>query len=153
MKHIYQFYFILVGLAILLASCSPRTGEAQPPEINYGQDTCDACGMIISEARFAAAIVLTNGEARKFDDLAEMFVYPVKHPQEEIKAWFVHDYHSEAWIRGEAAYFVQSEAIKSPMGGGVVAFAEAAEAQAFASQVGGKVVSFEELRSQISMDM
>lgn len=153
MKLIHPFHFILVGLAILLASCSPGAGEAQPPEIHYGQDTCDACGMIISEARFAAAIVLTNGEGRKFDDISEMFAYPVKHPQEEVKAWFVHDYRSEVWIRGEKAYFVQGEAIKSPMGGGIVAFADEADAQAFASQVGGKMVSFEELRSQISMDM
>ena len=61
MKLIHQFHFVLIGLAVLLASCSARPGEPQPPEINFGQDTCDACGMIISEARFAAAIVLNSG--------------------------------------------------------------------------------------------
>ena len=50
-------------------------GEAQPPEIHYGEDVCDACGMLISEAKFAAASVDQDGTAHKFDDIGDLLDY------------------------------------------------------------------------------
>ena len=54
---------LLTAFCLVLSACSPKSAEPQPPEIAYGQDTCDACGMIISDAKFAAATLLTSGEA------------------------------------------------------------------------------------------
>ena len=105
--------------------------------------------MIISEAKFAAATLLVNGENRKFDDVKEMFVYHMDHPEAQVKAWFVHDYQSEAWIRGETAFYVQSDRLKTPMGGAVAAFEKRAAAEAFAQEVGGKAYTLDELRIQV----
>ncbi len=133
--------FFLVVLAV--AACGRRTGEIKPPEILYGQDICNACGMIISEARFAAASVLSDGTALKFDDVAEMVRYHRDHPELAVRAWFVHDYETEAWIRAETATFVHSSSLKTPMGGGVVAFESEDDAQAFADQMDGTLYTLE----------
>lgn len=149
MSRLVQIVFYLGLVAALAAACSSAAGEPKPPEIAYGHDMCDACGMLIDSPQFAAAVVLEDGKALKYDDIAEMIKYHQAHPELQVKAWFVHDYDTQAWIRAEEAVFVQSREIKSPMGGGVAAFSGDQDgrgrAEAFAQQVGGKLLTFEEL--------
>lgn len=138
---------VLLACAFL-AACGSKDAEPRLPEIVYGQDVCDGCGMIIDDARFAAATLLVNGETRKFDDIGDMLVYHMDHPEAQVKAWFVHDHESESWIRGETAYFVKGE-IKTPMGGGIAAFADQVAAEAFAAEVNGKLYDLNELRVEM----
>lgn len=137
----------------VLVACQGKSNEPQPPEIVYGQDVCDQCGMIIGEGRFAAATLLTDGEALIFDEIGDMLVYQMDHPEAQVKAWFVHDYPSEAWMRGETAYFVKSESLKTPMGGGIVAFEKKEVAEAFATEWDGKVYTLDELRAQVHIEV
>lgn len=138
---------LLPCLAVLLvlgaAACSGG-GEPKPPDIAYGRDMCEMCGMIISEARFAAALLLEDGRALKFDDTGEMFAYHHEHPDLKVRAWFVHDYRTEEWTRGEPAFYVISKDVRSPMGTGVAAFAQRPAAEAFAHGIGADVLSFEQ---------
>lgn len=151
MKQPSVYGLLLTAFCLLLTACSPRSNEPQPPNIAYGQDTCDACGMIISDAKFAAATLLTSGEALKFDDIGEMVTYHMDHPEQQVKAWFVHDYQSEAWIRGEAAFFVKSDQLQTPMAGGVAAFEKKDDAEAFAAEKSGKVFTLDELRVEVHL--
>lgn len=132
----------------LLAACTPAPTGPTPPEIVYGVDVCEACGMIISEARFAAATALDGGEALRFDDIGDMLAYHASRPEIDVRAWFVHDHPSETWLEGHQATFVQSSEIASPMGHGIVAFADPAEAEAYALEIGGEVFTFDEIRSR-----
>lgn len=131
----------------LLAGCTPAPSGPTPPEIVYGQDVCEACGMIISEARFAAATTFADGRALKFDDIGDMLAYHASRPEVEVQAWFVHDQPTESWLAAEAATFVHASAIASPMGHGIAAFADPAEAEAYAAEIGGEALTFEEIRS------
>lgn len=137
----------------ILAACAPSNAEPTPPDIAYGQDVCDTCGMIISDPKFASALVLEDGSFLKFDDLGDMFVHHMNHPNLKVKAWFVHDYGTEIWFRGEMAFYVASASIKAPMNGGLAAFAQRPEAEAFAQQLGGeaKVLTFDEARAHVHM--
>ena len=137
----------------MLFACQGKSNEPQPPEIVYGQDVCELCGMIISEGRFAAAILLTDGRSLIFDEIGDMLVYQMDHPEAQVKAWFVHDYPSEAWIRGETAYFVKSASLKTPMAGGIAAFEKMDAAEAFATEWDGIVFSLDELRAQVHIDV
>jgi copper chaperone NosL len=130
-------------LALALSACAPGSAEPQPPDVVYGQDVCDLCGMIISEPRYAAAMLLDNGESRKFDDIGNMLWYHDQHPELGVRAWFVHDYEAEEWIRGEPAFYVQSPAIKSPMGHGIAAFKDRVTAEALATSLGVDALTFE----------
>lgn len=128
----------------MLAGCAAQNAEPQPPEIAYGQDICDECGMIISQANFAAALILENGDTRKFDDPGEMFIYASKHPDEVVKAWFVHDHGTEKWVNGEAASYLISPTLQSsPMGTGMIAFENKSDAEKLAAGLGLEVLDFD----------
>ncbi len=144
----FVLFICHLSFVILLAACSTSSGEVQPPEIHYNEDVCDACGMLISDAKFAAASVEENGTARKFDDIGDLTSYYAKHADTKVKAYFVHDYPSEQWLRAETAYFVQSPQIQTPMAHGIAAYADRAAAEAAAQKYGVKVMPFSELRAQ-----
>ena len=46
-----------VTLVMAAAGCSSSDPTA-PPTVYYGQDVCVMCGMIISDERFAAAMIV-----------------------------------------------------------------------------------------------
>jgi copper chaperone NosL len=145
-----QFHGLLGVLALvflvgLLGACAPQTGEVQPPEIVYGQDMCDHCGMLISEPKFASALVLEDGTAMKFDDTGEMLKYMQENPDVQVKAWFVHDYDTEAWVNAEAAHFVAASGLASPMGFGIAAFETTDAAQRFAAAQNAEVMTFAQI--------
>jgi copper chaperone NosL len=142
----FALFIVHCSLFILLAACSTGSGEPQPPEIHYGEDVCDACGMLISDAKFAAATVEEDGTAHKFDDIGDLVSHYAAHPGTKVKAYFVHDYPSEKWLRAENAYFVKSEQIHTPMAHGIAAYADRVTAEAAAQKYGVQVMTFDELR-------
>ena len=150
-----RWVLILSCLLLFLgaSACTSQPAEPQPPEIDYGQEMCAQCGMIIDEPRFAAATLLTNGEYRKFDDVGEMLVYHMEHPEEQVSLWFVHDYNSEGWVRGETAYYVKSTSLHTPMGTQIVAFADEGDARDFAAQMEGQVYTLDEIRVQVHIEV
>jgi len=151
MKFRVRSFVILPVLLTLLLACSPKPEGPQPPEIIFGQEMCSACGMVIDVPRFAAATLLIDGQYLKFDDAGEMLSYHMNHPEDQVAAWFVHDYPSEKWIRGEQAIFVESPSLQTPMGSGIAAFTDRAEAEAFAVERNGKLFTLDEMRAQVHL--
>jgi copper chaperone NosL len=144
----------LVAALLFLAACASNGGdELEPPEILYGQDMCESCGMLIDDPRFAAATLTADGQSHKFDDMNEMFLFHQENPEIEVTAWFVHHYDSEEWLRAEGAFFVHSSEILSPMAGGLAAFATRAEADALATELGAEALSFDEAREAVQDTM
>jgi copper chaperone NosL len=141
-----KVWIIILAVGLLLGACSKSGEGPQPPEIRFGMDTCAACGMIISDARFAAGTILTNGETRIFDDIGEMLIYHMDNPTEQVVAWFVHDYLSEKWVNGESAYYVAESDLTTPMGYGIAAFATKETAEAFIDEHGGMIYKLDDLR-------
>lgn len=139
---------LIILTVLLIAACSaPAISPQTPPEIVYGEDVCDHCGMIINEERFAAGAVIETSagrfEHRAFDDIGDMFAYAqaldakagdaqADGAMPRIVTYFVHDYQSLEWLDAHEAHFIVTEASRTPMGSGLVAFAslEDAEAQA-----------------------
>lgn len=143
------------AVVVVATSCAanPSSGDPQPPQIAFGRDVCEQCSMIISEPRFAAATVLEDGAAHKFDDIGDLILYHMDHPDQKVKAYFAHDYNSQEWTRAETATFVASDQIKSPMGHGIAAFLKASDAEVFAKEVNGQVMNFEGLRAFVHVNM
>ena len=139
----------LLLLAPLLAAvgCPGRSAPLDlPPDVRYGVDPCDRCGMIVSDERFAAAYVTSTGVTRRFDDLGCMTSFLVEQP-EAVSALWVHDEESRAWLRGPQATFVRTTSIITPMGTGIVAVASATRAQALAEREKGQVLDLESFRA------
>ncbi|MBT4072826.1 MAG: hypothetical protein HOC77_11590 [Chloroflexi bacterium] len=122
----------VVALLLLGAvACSSTVDFDAPPEIAYGEEICHECGMIISEARFAAAYVTSDGEVRKFDDAGDMIQHHINR-YEDVKVFWLHDFDTAEWIRSEDAILLAAEEVLTPMGHGIVAFTNVASARAFA---------------------
>lgn len=147
MKRARYIAGLVAVAALLLAACASEETAPPPPEIAYGLDACAECNMIISEPRFAAASLTADGAMSKFDDIGDMLAFHAKQPELAVRAWFVHDYDTEDWLRGEAAFFVASASVHSPMGHGIAAFAQRADAETFARDVVAAVLTFDELRA------
>ena len=137
---------IFATLALLLfVGCGQAANVEEPPEIAYGQDVCERCGMIISEEKFAAAFWTAGGEARRFDDIGGMLAYNTEQ-SEDVASYWVHDFVSGEWIRAEEAYLVLDGDLMTPMGFGIAAFADEEQADAMAyGQEGAMVMPFAEL--------
>lgn len=136
--------FAAVALVGPLVGCGGEDPDA-PPEISYGRDVCDSCGMIISEARFAAAYRTADGTTRRFDDLGDMVDYGLETSELGGARVWVHDYDTEEWLEAPAATYVLAAGFETPMSRGVVAFSTRAAAEALATDLDGDVLSWDEL--------
>lgn len=134
----------LPALVVLLAGCGgpPPTG---PVPIAYGEDPCDICRMIISEARYAAEARFPGGKVEKYDDVGCLAERLARGGEAPIGMW-VADHATSAWIPAEQAYFVLSETLPTPMGSGVAAFTARASAEEFAPKNRGRLIAFDEVR-------
>jgi len=140
---------LLIGaMGLMVLSCG-RRDVSQPPEVHFGEDVCTACGMIISDERYAAALWVVDeyGEytPMRFDDIGEMAQWERGHPAAEIAARFVGLVDADNWSSAGEAIYVQSSELHTPMAYGIVAFASSDLAQARANSVKGAVLTYEEV--------
>lgn len=135
-----------LSLGVLLVGCQSSLSDL-PPQVRYGEEACAQCRMLISEARYAAALAGASGEVEKFDDIGCLVRYRARHPGTAKHVW-VHDFVSDRWLEASSAFFVQSRELGTPMGSGLVALATLAEATQFSRTVHGDVVPFGSLASQ-----
>ncbi len=150
---------LLLGLGLPLvagAACRQEPEEPAPPPIVYGEDVCDECGMILAEARYAAATLLPDGDRLRplrFDDIGDMLRYHRSHPEPAPVRWYVHDHTTEAWLDGTTATYVRAPGLRTPMASGLAAFGSPAAAEAFAAgQAGATVLDFATLRGEAPAD-
>ncbi len=98
----------------------------------------------MSEWRFASELIDSDGVAHKFDDLACLLAFRRQHRFVTAAAYVV-DYDSRQWIDAFRAHFVRSAEFSTPMGGGIIAFADRAAAERQAGARHTSVLRFSEL--------
>lgn len=131
-------FLALVGL--LGSGCAATASGDGPPEINYGRDICIECGMIIDDPRFAASYRLADGTDRKFDDLGGLILFGRESGElDDARVW-VSDFDQERMIEAGSAYYVPTLGVASPMGHGILAFADEARAMEMAGHIDGAVI-------------
>lgn len=117
---------LAVSAAIGVAACGVRADG--PPPIVVDRTACSHCGMLISEPLYAAAYQAPGEQPRVFDDIGCLLNAARAASRQDLRFWF-HDAGSGDWVDGTAATFVGSSEIRTPMGGGFIAFRDAAAAQ------------------------
>ncbi len=101
--------------------------------------------MTISDFHYAGEII-EKRKFHKFDDIGCMLAYAQSKDLGPGKAYFwVMDFDSTTWIRGEEAYFVLSPEIQTPMGYGIIAFKDGIKAKEIASKNKSEVKYFKSL--------
>ncbi len=139
---------MLIGLFALagLNGCSRNEGTA-PPIVHYGEDVCALCAMIVSDERFAAAIV-APGDGERFvalyDDIGDMLVHKEAMSKAGSVMW-VHDFDTNEWIKAQEAFYCAKSELVTPMASGIAAFATREAAHRVATEYSGSVVDYEVL--------
>lgn len=135
-----------IAAVALMSACA--TKEDGPPDIQVDRTACSHCSMLVSEPRYAAAYRVDGAEARVFDDIGCLLDALGKDTQAPARFWFM-DATDAKWIDGDAATFVRSEGIRTPMNGGITAYRDTAAAKSAAARHSGSVVgSFGALRME-----
>lgn len=135
----------IAGMALLLFISSCAAG---PEPIATGKDQCDFCRMTISDNRFGAEIVTKKGRVYKFDDAHCFFSFLQKQHIDSAKVkdiYFTDFGDGHSLINAAGAFFLQSEALKSPMEGNVAAFASRESAGKAAAAYKGNIINWNEL--------
>lgn len=132
-----QLVVAAVVVALLVTACA--SGPSGPPAIELDATPCDHCGMLVSELAFAAATRDGDGRARVYDDIGCLLDATSRSSEPAARVW-VKDFETLEWLGSESAIFVRSDAIQTPMGGGIAAFADRRAAEKLAITRGGDVL-------------
>ncbi len=137
---------VILAFALLSAACSAKASG--PPEISVDRTACSHCGMLISEPVYAAAYQTAGGEPRVFDDIGCMLDALRRDSASPADVWLQNAV-GGGWLTSREAVFVASPQLRTPMNGGVLAYATAAAAEKAAAAHGGEVVrSLQELMTR-----
>lgn len=131
---------VFLGLSFLLMGCKENKAVGPAP-IEFGVDACDECKMIISDRVYAAQVRNVNETYSKFDDIGCLVTFMKKHRPTDV---WVADFSTGQWLKAEAAHFVKSAKIKTPMASGIVAFAD----EASAAKSGTSALGWQDLISE-----
>jgi copper chaperone NosL len=133
---------LIIGVTVL-ANCQKQAVE---PVALAPEDMCVYCKMAISEKRYAAEFVDSEGQAFKFDDIGCMvnFIKSRKNTT-KIVAYFVMDFDERQWIKAGDAYYVRSSEITAPMNGGLIAFKDQSKAKEAIGRYHGKLLRFKDI--------
>ncbi len=124
---------VVLGLATSACSGSEASGT---PEIVEGRTECDECHMIIDDTRFAGAYRLPDGTEKRFDDIGDMIVHATDNDELGGAEVYVFDYYSKDALLAPDATFVIGDETSTPMGSGVFALNDEAEAVDLAGEEG-----------------
>jgi len=121
----------------LLFFTSCATG---PEPIRYGKDNCHQCKMTLTDKRFGAEIVTKKGKVYKFDDLNCLvnFLKSGEVSAENIAQTLSVDFKNTGqFVDVQQAFFLENEAIKSPMRADIASFSQQQDLNAVKAEIGG----------------
>ena len=140
---------VLVAVPLVLAAIAGAvvffpSGGAGPEPIVYGRDACAHCRMVISQPGFGGEVRDLSGKISTFDDVGCLLISLAATGRETPEAW-VEDFDGKTTFAPLLQATLVRGALDTPMGHGIVAFADAGKAAAFAAEKKAKVVKLEDL--------
>lgn len=133
----------LPAILVLLSACSD-TAQSIP----YGKQSCDHCKMTLLDPLFGTELVSDKGKAYFFDDLTCLTDYiREKQPGSTgVYTAYMSNYQDPTQlIPLEQAFLYQSDALKGPMGGSIVAFSTESARAAFCQTKAGQATTWKQL--------
>ena len=140
--------FMLIACCILSISVTGCKPGKQP--LNFGTDACAYCKMILMDPGFGGEVITEKGKVYKFDDVSCMVTYinDMDPSRETIGDAFVIDHgHPGSLIPAEAAFFLRSDKVKSPMASGIAAFSTAHDRYEQQQQWQGAELTWSEIKA------
>lgn len=133
---------VAVGMvaAALVSGCA-----VEPRPIAYGEEACHHCMMTIADVRFGAEVVSEKGKVLVFDSIECLGAYLDESEDEHASIWVTDMINPGTLIPAASAFYAESEAIRSPMGGRIAAFASEADRDRTLDE-GGRALTWSEVR-------
>jgi len=128
---------------VLLNSCT-----AGPEALKIGKDNCSFCKMIVSDNHFGGEVITRKGKVYKFDDAHCLlsFIHSKAVEKKEIdKVYFTDFTGKHTLIKADDAFLLQSDFLKGPMNGNIVAFSNEDSMKKIAQQYKGVIVTWKQL--------
>lgn len=115
------------GMAVLLTFSlfSLNACNVGPKPLQMGKDLCQHCKMTLTDARFGAEIITKKGKVFIFDDVVCLKAYKqnnIKDPNDIKEIVFINFLNKNQFISSDKAFFLKSDALRSPMGSNLAAF-------------------------------
>ncbi len=132
-----------IGLMLLGTSC-----KVGPQAIKTGVDHCHFCKMTISDNRFGGEILTRKGRVYKFDDshCISGFIKTGEIPGQAIKEIYLVNFEEpHELLNTSTAFLWQSTEIRGPMGGDIVACANADSLKKLQKSFPGMEKSWDEI--------
>ncbi|MCC5932418.1 MAG: nitrous oxide reductase accessory protein NosL [Cyclobacteriaceae bacterium] len=112
-----------LSLSLLLMAC-----KVEPEPIQFGKDACHHCKMIIMDPKFGAELVTDKGKIYKFDDVNCMVYHMIQEEREQFAHVMIVDFaKTHQLIDAKEAWFLHSDALRSPMASYIAAFENKAD--------------------------
>jgi copper chaperone NosL len=141
MSKFYLSFLLLLSFAI--CSC-----DSKPDAIKVGKDNCAYCKMTISNARFGAEVITKKGKIYKYDEL-HCIMRALEDSdllQKNIQEIYLSDFcGNHKLVSSSAAYFLQSQELKSPMGGDIATFSNQDSLLSHLQKLNGKQVNWNQI--------
>lgn len=136
----------LLGLALvgvpMLGALDACVASREPRSIAYGRDECAFCRMVVSEPRYATALMTSKGRTLVFDSVECLASWCVANSRDAKRARSLRVSVSgkpDEMMPAEEAHFWRAER-GSPMGKGLTALRTPAEARALGLPAGAELM-------------
>ncbi len=138
-----KILMLLSFIVLIIAACSK-----QPEPINYAEDECEFCKMIVMDKRYGAELVTDKGKIFKFDSIECLIGYLQNKnlTKENYSSVWVGNYANPGnLIEAENALYLKNEEMRSPMGLNVLAVENQDQLNKIINQFGGKQLKWNDL--------
>lgn len=138
----------IISLSTIIAACS-----TQPVPINFGQEDCSYCRMLIADERYGGELVTTRGKVYKFDSIECMTAYILKEKKgsDDIKnLWTINFSNPGYFIDVSQSWFLVSDVLKSPMGLNLSAYDNPNTIQKTGNLNKGKIIRWQEVKAYVN---
>ncbi len=137
---------------LLLLTVLSGCGEPEPRPLRAGVDSCADCLMVVDASGHGAELVLETGKVLTFDS-AECLVNHLLHETERgsvHSAWVTDFSNPGELVRAEAAFYLVSPTLGSPMGLGITAFARPQDRDGAVHAFGGVAADWDAVRARVA---
>ncbi len=117
-----------------------------PRPLRLNEDACEFCKMIITEAQYATQLSTIKGRQYVFDDILCMAEYKKSNPKMEFARFYVADFcQASDFIDVDRSVLIQSDSLRSPMGGNIAGFSVKDSAEVYEARFGASKIKWVEL--------
>ncbi|GIV26603.1 MAG: hypothetical protein KatS3mg027_0417 [Bacteroidia bacterium] len=142
---------LLYGLLFFILLFNSCTSGPEP--INYNNDECFLCKMLISDERFGGEIITKKGKIYKFDSIECMIEYYTSQDQKEFKELLTVDYSvPKKLIDAKTAFYLHTDEVSSPMGANILSFAVKDSIDTYFTKYNGEKMNFQDVVTKLSSD-